>query len=85
MSDTVYFLTIGLLLGTILLIFGMKYFSAFHQARSRTLDENAYRSLAEKAAAAQTETAVLLSSIRTELSQITTRLADVEKILKAVE
>jgi hypothetical protein len=78
MSEHVYWITAGLLFGTPLLIFGMKYLSAAHQARSRAMSDGAYRELAAKAVAAQAETAAALSEIKT-------RLAAVEKILKAVE
>ncbi|MGZ5933766.1 MAG: hypothetical protein ACXWLV_03555 [Rhizomicrobium sp.] len=85
MSEHLYLLSIGLVLGTILIIFGMKYFSAARQAQSRVLSENAYRELAQKAVAVQSENATSLSSMQAELSEINTRLAAVEKILKAVE
>ncbi len=85
MSEHIYLLSLGLLFGTILLIFGMKYFSALRQARVRAMNEDVYRVLAEKAVTAQSENAASLSSIQTELTQINTRLTAVEKILKAVE
>ncbi len=85
MSEHVYLISIGLLFGTILLIFGMKYFSALRQARVRAMNEDVYRVLAKKAVTAQSENAASLSSVQTELTQINTRLAAVEKILKAVE
>jgi hypothetical protein len=85
MSDSVFFLSIGMILGTILIIFGMKYFSAARQARSRTLSEDAYRDLAAKAVTVQSLNATSLSAMQAELSTINTRLAAVEKILKAVE
>jgi hypothetical protein len=85
MPEHVYLISIGLLFGTVLLIFGMKYFSALRQARVRAMNEDVYRVLAEKAVTAQSENAASLSSIQTELTQINTRLAAVEKILKAVE
>ena len=85
MSEYLYLLSIGLVLGTILLIFGMKYFSVVRQERARIMSEDAYRALAEKAVAAQSENATSLSSIQIELSEIKTRLAAVEKILRAVE
>ena len=85
MYQFVFLLAISLVLGTILLVFGMKYFSAAGQARSRAASEDAYRELAQKAVAAQSENATSLSSIQTGLSEINMRLAAVEKILKAVE
>ena len=85
MSEHLYLLSIGLPLITILVIFGMKYFSNLSQARVRILEENAYRSLAQKAVAVQSEAAASLALLQSELSEINTRLAAVEKILKAVE
>lgn len=80
-----YLLTIALILGTILVVFGMKYFSALFQARARLENDALYRSLAEKAVAAQSETQVILSAIRTELSSVSAGLGAVEKILQQVE
>jgi len=85
MTEILYLLTLCLPLGTVLLIFGLKYISAVFQARSRLTSENAYRELAEKAVTVQAETAASLSSIQTELAQTRIRLAAVEKILKEVE
>ena len=85
MSEHLYLISLGLLFGTPLLIFGMKYASAAYQARARALNEDAYRALAAKAVNVQSESAVLLSSIQTDVSEIKTRLVAVEKILKAVE
>ena len=84
MTELLYLLTICLPLGMLLLIFGMKYLAAARQAQTRALAENAYRDLATKAAAAQSETAASLAAIQAELSAITTRLLAVEKILKEV-
>jgi hypothetical protein len=80
-----YFITMGVLFGTILIIFAMKYISAAYQARSRARSDDAYRQLAEKAAGVQAQSATSLSAMQTELSEINVRLAAVEKILKAVE
>ena len=85
MSEPTFFLAISLVLGTILLVFGMKYLSGAYQARSRIKGEDAYRELAEKAVTAQSRNAASLSSMESELSNIVTRLAAVEKILKEVE
>ncbi len=85
MSEFAYLASISLVLGTILLVFGMKYFSAASQARSRAASEDAYRELAQKAVAAQSANATSLSAIQSGLADINTRLAAVEKILKAVE
>lgn len=85
MSEYVYFLTIGLPLGTVLLIFGMKYFAAIQQARSRLANDEAYRQLAAQAITAQTETAATLASINATLADLKTRMGGVERLLKEVE
>jgi hypothetical protein len=67
------------------LVFFMKYVSAVLQARVRLGQDEAYREIAAKAAAAQAETATALSSFGTALAEIQSRLVVVEKILKTVE
>jgi hypothetical protein len=62
----------------VVLVYFMKYVSAVLQARVRLGQDEAYREIATRAAAAQAETAALLS-------QILARVAVVEKILKDVE
>jgi hypothetical protein len=85
MPSWLYLLTIGLILGTILLVFGMKYFSALFQARARIAHEAAYRTIAEKAVAAQSENQAALSALHTELAKVVTSLANVEKILQQLD
>jgi hypothetical protein len=85
MHEHVYLLTIGLPLLTILLVFGMRYYAAVQQAKARLADEGAWRGIAEKAAAAQAETASALVSINDTLLELRSRMAAVEKILKEVE
>jgi hypothetical protein len=60
------------------LIFSMKYGSAVAQARVRLGQDEAYRDIAAKAAAAQAGTAAALADIQS-------RLVAIEKILKDVE
>jgi len=85
MTELLYLLTLCLPLGAILLVFGMRYFSAVQQAKARLANEGAYRAIAEKAAAAESETATALSSIQAALADVRTRLTAIEKILKEVE
>lgn len=85
MSEHLYLLSICLPLGTILLVFGMRYYAAVQQAKARLANDDAYRQTAEKAAAAQADTASALSAIQAELADVRMRLIAVEKILKAVE
>jgi uncharacterized membrane protein len=85
MTEHLYLLTLFMPLATILIVFGMRYASSVYQARARAANDNAYRTLAEKAVAAQRETAASLSSVQAALSEIGNRLIAVEIILKAVE
>jgi Tfp pilus assembly protein PilO len=83
-ANTFLLVTI-LLFVTILLIFGMKYFSAARQAQARVTTDAAFRELAARATALQSEAVAALASVRAELGDIKSRLASVEKILKEVE
>ena len=85
MTEHLYLLTLLLPLATILVIFGMRYASAVQQAKARLANDDAYRRIAENAAASQAETATALAAIQTTLSDVRTRLAAVEKVLKDVE
>jgi predicted negative regulator of RcsB-dependent stress response len=85
MSESLYLLSIGLVLGTILLIFGMRYFSAAQQAKIRIASDAAYRQITEKAVAAASENTTALSSIQAALADVRTRLTAIEKVLKEVE
>jgi chromatin segregation and condensation protein Rec8/ScpA/Scc1 (kleisin family) len=62
----------------LVLVFFMKYLSAILQARVRLAQDEAYRDIAAKAAAAQTEIAASLGTIHIQL-------AGIEKILRQVE
>ena len=70
MSEHIFLLTIGLPLATVLLIFGMKYLAQIQQARARLAGDEAMRRLA---------------AIDASLTDVKTRLAAVEKILREVE
>ena len=85
MSAPIYFATLSLFLGAIVLVFAMRYLSAWQQAKARLANEGAYRQIAETAAAAQTETASALAAIQAAMADVRTRLTAVEKILKDVE
>ncbi len=71
MSESVYFLTICLPLGTILIVFGMRYRALVLQARAQ--------------AAGNVDNAAALKAIADSLADVQARLAGIEKILKAVE
>lgn len=85
MAEHVYLLTLFLPLATALIIFGMKYYASVQQAKARLASDEAYRLVAEQAAAAQAETAATLAAMNATLGEVKARLAVVEKILKEVE
>jgi uncharacterized membrane protein len=63
-----------LALVTILLVFGMKYFSAARRDKAGVTREDAYRELAEKSV-----------SVQADVSEMKTRLTAIEKLLREVE
>jgi hypothetical protein len=85
MSVAQYLIFVAPLVVTILVVFGMKYFSALFQARARLANDALYQALAEKAVTAQTENQAALSAIRADLARFASSLATVEKILHQVE
>jgi Tfp pilus assembly protein PilO len=85
MTEHIYLLTLLPPLATILVVFGMRYASAVQQAKARLANDDAYRRIAESAASAQAETATALTAIQTAMSDVKTRLAAIEKVLKDVE
>jgi hypothetical protein len=85
MTVTLYLLTLLLPLATILIVFGMRYYAIVQQARARLANDDAYRQLAQSASAAQSQIATSLAAMETSLTDVRTRMAAVETILKAVE
>ncbi len=71
MSESVYFITLGLPLATVLIVFGMRYRALVLQARAQ--------------AAGNPDNAAALQAIAASLGDVQARLAGIEKILKAVE
>lgn len=69
----------------IVLVFGVKYVSAIFQAWAQRSNDRQYRVLAERVAAAQTETRGAVAGMQADLSRIAASLAAVEKLLKQVE
>jgi len=85
MTTILYLLTLVLPLATILIVFAMRYYASVQQARARLANDDAYRQLAESASAAQSRIATSLAAMEANLSDVRTRMAAVETILKAVE
>lgn len=78
MSEMIYLTSLGMLFGTIIAVFGMRYVAQGKQTANSAAREEAYRALAE------TSTNVI-AAVQAELAEVKTRLASVETILKAVE
>lgn len=72
-------------IGTVLLIFMMKYLVAIRQAAMSLGNQQSYQDLADRAVRLQEETAEELKALRAEMSAIRERAAEIEKILKSVE
>jgi hypothetical protein len=85
MTATFYLLTLVLPLVTILIVFAMRYNATVQQAKARLANDDAYRQLAQSASAAQSQIATSLAAMEASLSDVRTRMAAVETILKAVE
>ena len=66
----IYFTTLVLILGTVLLIFGLRFITLMRQAEAQSK--------------AQSENAAALGAIQTSLADVKTRLAAVEKMLRDV-
>jgi len=81
MSTAQYLLFMSPFVFMVVLVFGMKYFSALFQARARIANDAMYRALAEQVVGMQSE----LSAIRAELAKVAASLAVIEKILQQVE
>lgn len=85
MSESVFFAAFFFPSAAAVLIFGMKYIAAIKQAKVRLEQDETYRELAARSAAAQVETAAALSAARSALADVQSRLAGLEKVLKEVE
>jgi hypothetical protein len=85
MTTAQYLIFMSPLVGTVLVVFGMKYFSAIFQARARMANDALYQALAEKAVLVQTENQATLAAIQADLSRFGTSLATVERILQQVD
>jgi hypothetical protein len=85
MTTVLYLLTLVLPLTTILIVFGARYYALAQQAKARLANDDAYRQFAESASAVQSQIATSLAALEANLSDVRTRMAAVETILKAVE
>jgi hypothetical protein len=80
-----YLLTICLIAGTVLLVFGMRALSAVEQAKVRNAGDATYRQIAEKAVNSASENTAALVSVQAAMEEVRMRLTAIEKVLKEVE
>ncbi len=85
MSESVYLLTLFSVLGTVLLVFALRYITLARQTRSRSASAEAYRELASQSTRALTDASERLGIVQSELALLGTRFAAIEQILKEVE
>ena len=85
MTPIFYLLTLILPLGTVLIVFRMRYHATVQEARARAANDEAYRQFAESASAAQSQIATSLAAMEADLADVRSRMTAVETILKAVE
>ncbi len=74
-----------LMMMTILLIFGMKYFSEARRSRDAILKEGVYLDLAEKMAGLQAASTASLTSLQADVATIREQINAIETVLKEVE
>ena len=74
-TPTIYFITLGAMLGTIILVFGIRFLQASAVAGADAAHTDAYRRLASDAVTAQGGNAATLSAIQSELAEIMARMA----------
>ena len=85
MNATIYLITLAVIFGTIIAVFALRFLQASSVANADAAHTDAYRKLASDAVTAQSGNAATLSAIQSELTELKTRMAGIEKILKAVE
>ncbi|NVM79994.1 hypothetical protein FHW83_005836 [Duganella sp. SG902] len=78
MSEPVYLTTIAIFFGTIFMIYLIRSQTNLKKAQLLAGNEESYRAIAERAVAAQEQTAAALADLQT-------RIIAIEKVLKEVE
>ena len=80
-----FFLLTVLALAIVLIIFGMKYFSAGRISRLRAASDIPYKDFMEKLIAAQSTNASALAAVQADLSEIKTAVNSMAHLLKEVQ
>jgi hypothetical protein len=78
MSEPIYIATLAIFFGTIFMIVLIRSQTSVKKAQLQAENEESYRAIAERAVAAQEETAAALADLKT-------RIIAIEKVLKEVE
>ncbi|MYM22520.1 hypothetical protein GTP46_07675 [Duganella sp. FT135W] len=78
MSEAIYITTLAIFFGTIFMIVLIRSQTSIKKAQLQAQNEESYRAIAERAVAAQEETAAALADLKT-------RIIAIEKVLKEVE
>ena len=84
-TPTIFFISMAVLFGTIIVVFGIRYFQAIAVAKVDVDHTDAYRKLASEAVTAHADTAARLAAIESELDHIKARITSVDTILKTVD
>ena len=84
MSPAIYILTISLLPLTAIVVFAMKYASAYAAAKARASEDVALKSAIQQAATAHAATSASLEKIERELSRLSASVASVETMIRQV-
>lgn len=84
MTSPVYFTTMTMFLGTVLLVAAMIAYAIVHRGRAAQARSDAYRQLADRAVSAEAANASVLGAIQHDLSDLRARMAAVETVLKDV-
>lgn len=84
MSTHVFFSSMGMVLGTVLLVFAMISWALVQRGRASRAQADAYQRLSERAVAAEAATAAALATLRDDFADMRARMAAVEAVLKDV-
>lgn len=84
MTSPVYFTTLTMFLGAILLIAAMVAYAIVHRARAAQANADAYQRLADRAVSAEAASAAALGTMQQDMSDLRARMAQVETVLKDV-
>ena len=77
-TPAIFFITMGTMFGTIIIVFGIRFLQALAVANIDAMHSDAYRKLASDAVTVQASSAATLTAIQSELTEIKARMTSVE-------